>query len=52
MPIDLVCYERDSLAIRRQRRFQDGDTYFTTLSAGWSAGVRQAFRDLPDLEWW
>jgi putative proteasome-type protease len=51
MPIDLVCYERDSLAIRMQRRFNEGDAYFTALSADWSAGVRKVFRELPELEW-
>jgi putative proteasome-type protease len=51
MPIDLVCYERDSLEIRMQRRFNEGDAYFTALSADWSAGVRKVFRELPELEW-
>jgi putative proteasome-type protease len=51
MPIDLVCYERDSLQIRKRRRFNEGDAYFTALSADWSEGVRTVFRELPDLEW-
>jgi putative proteasome-type protease len=51
MPIDLVCYERDSLEIRMRRRFDYGDAYFTTLSADWSEGVRKVFRELPDLAW-
>jgi putative proteasome-type protease len=51
MPIDLVCYERDSLAIRKRRRFDQGDAYFTALSAAWSEGVRKVFRELPELEW-
>jgi putative proteasome-type protease len=51
MPIDLVCYEKDSLEIRKRRRFDVGDGYFTALSAEWSEGVRKVFRELPDLEW-
>ena len=51
MPIDLVCYERDSLEIRKRRRFNEGDAYFTALSADWSEGVRKVFRELPELEW-
>jgi putative proteasome-type protease len=51
MPIDLVCYERDSLQVRLRRRFDQGDTYFTMLSAEWSEGVRQVFRRLPELSW-
>jgi putative proteasome-type protease len=34
-----------------QRRFNEGDAYFTALSADWSAGVRKVFRELADLEW-
>jgi putative proteasome-type protease len=51
MPIDLVCYERDSLEIRMRRRIDQGDAYFTALSAEWSEGVRNVFRELPDLKW-
>jgi len=51
MPIDLVCYERDTLAIRRRRRFEQGDPYFGALSKKWSEGVRAAFKDLPDPLW-
>jgi putative proteasome-type protease len=51
MPIDLLCYERDSLQVHRRRRFEHGDPYFSTLSDKWSEGVRSVFRELPDLEW-
>ena len=51
MPIDLVCYERDSLEIRKRRRFNEGDAFFTVLSADWREGVRKVFRELPKLEW-
>jgi putative proteasome-type protease len=51
MPIDLVCYRRDSLKIERRRRFEPGDAYFTTLSSEWSQGVRKVFRELPELPW-
>jgi len=51
MPIDLICYERDSLEVQMRRRFDDGDAYFTTLSRAWGEGTRQVFRKLPDLIW-
>jgi putative proteasome-type protease len=51
MPIDLVCYERDSLELPMRRRFEQSDAYFTMVSAEWSEGVRKVFRDLPGLEW-
>jgi putative proteasome-type protease len=51
MPIDLICYEVDSLEVRMRRRFDHGDAYFSALSDQWSAGTRNVFRQLPDLVW-
>jgi putative proteasome-type protease len=51
MPIDLICYQRDTLEVRRRRRFDDGDAYFTALSREWGEGTRQVFRQLPELGW-
>ena len=51
MPIDLICYERDSLEVRMRRRFEEGDAYFTALRNEWSEGTRRVFRELPDLRW-
>lgn len=51
MPIDLICYEVDSLAVQKRRRFDHGDAYFAALSREWGEGTRQVFRQLPDLSW-
>jgi len=51
MPIDLICYERDSLAVTMRRRFDEGDPYFASLSREWSEGTRAVFRQLPTLQW-
>jgi putative proteasome-type protease len=51
MPIDLICYERDSLAVRMRRRFDEGDEYFSGLGRQWTEGTRQVFSRLPDLDW-
>jgi putative proteasome-type protease len=51
MPIDLLCYERDSFRVRMRRRFDQGDTHFTTLGAAWSEGVRSVLKELPELTW-
>ncbi len=51
MPIDLLCYERDSLAVTMKRRFDIGDPYFTALTRQWLKGTRQVFHDLPALMW-
>ncbi len=51
MPIDLICYERDSFEVRLRRRFGVGDEYFTALGKEWSEGVRTVFKRLPELQW-
>ena len=51
MPIDLICYERDTLEVRKRRRFEPGDPYFGALSQEWSEGVRAVFKRLPDPRW-
>ena len=51
MPIDLLCYERDTLEVRKRRRFDAGDPFFTMLSKQWGDGVRTVFKQLPELMW-
>jgi putative proteasome-type protease len=51
MPIDLICYKKDSLQIDMRRRFDDGDSYIATLRSEWSDGVREVFSRLPSLVW-
>jgi putative proteasome-type protease len=51
MPIDLVCYRKDSFKVEMRRRLDQGDGYFTALSKEWSQGVRKVFRELPELPW-
>ena len=51
MPIDLICYERDSLEVQKRGHFDEDDAYFVALSQKWSEGTRAVFRQLPDLLW-
>jgi len=51
MPIDLLCYARGSLRVTMQRRFDEGDAYFSALKQQWIAGTRRVFRELPALAW-
>jgi len=50
MPIDLICYQRDSLEVTMRRCFDKGDTYFNELGKQWTEGVRQVFSQLPNLD--
>ena len=51
MPIDLLCYRRDSLEVSMRRRFERHDPYFDALSRAWSEGTREVFAKLPELPW-
>ncbi len=51
MPIDLLCYSRDSFRVTMKRRFTAGDPYFETLKREWIAGTRKVFHELPALAW-
>jgi putative proteasome-type protease len=51
LPIDLLCYEKGSLEVRRRRRLDQGDPYFTELRTAWNEGVRNAFKQLPEPRW-
>jgi putative proteasome-type protease len=51
MPIDLLCYARDSLEVTMKRRFKEDDAYFEMLMVQWISGSRKIFRELPTLAW-
>jgi putative proteasome-type protease len=51
MPIDLLCYARDSLQVTMRRRFEEGDVYFDALTQQWLEGTRKVFHELPPLAW-
>lgn len=51
MPIDLLCYERDSVRVTKKRRFEEGDDYFDALTQQWLEGTRRVFHELPPLQW-
>jgi putative proteasome-type protease len=51
LPIDLLAYERDSRKVTYKRRFGHGDAYFSKISGIWSAGLRRAFAEVPDVPW-
>jgi putative proteasome-type protease len=51
MPIDMACYERESLHIGHTHRFDDHDPYMRRLSQSWCEGVRRAFAQLPNIDW-
>lgn len=51
LPVDLLCYERDSLKAGLQRRFMDQDPYFDLIRQQWQEGLRRVLGELPDPTW-
>jgi putative proteasome-type protease len=51
LPVDLACYDKDSLCIGHTRRFDEQDPYLRCLRQSWGEGVRRAFAELPKLDW-
>ena len=51
LPIDLLVYEADSLAVRLQRRIDETDFYFQMVHKEWGEGLRRVFTQLPDPDW-
>ena len=49
LPIDLLCYERDSFKVRLQRHIQNEDPYFNMIRSQWGEGLRRVFSELPNL---
>lgn len=52
LPIDLVCYRRDSLVVEQQHRIGEADEYFQMIRREWSQGLRQIFSHIPDPPYW
>ena len=51
LPIDLLVYETDALAVRLQRRIEESDSYFQMIHTQWGEGLRRVFAQLPNPDW-
>ena len=51
LPIDLLVYEVNSLAVRLQRRIEESDPYFQMVHKEWGEGLRRVFTQLSDPDW-
>ncbi|MGD2137548.1 MAG: peptidase [Gammaproteobacteria bacterium] len=50
-PIEILIYEKDSLALNRYLRLDEQHPYLTGLRRTWAANIRSAFNDLPRFNW-
>ncbi len=51
MPLDIMCYTKDSLKVDRRARINLGNPYFENLRESWGERINQAFSELPPLDW-
>lgn len=50
-PINLVMYEADTFVMRHQLKLRLGDPYLAKVRKLWETSLRQAFDNVPDIEW-
>jgi putative proteasome-type protease len=50
-PLEVLVYEKDSLRLDHRLRLDADDPYLLKLKKGWDNAVKQAFRELPRLDW-
>jgi putative proteasome-type protease len=48
LPLDMLILPKDQFAPLQQRRITEDDSYFRSISNGWSDALRKAFYSLPD----
>lgn len=52
LPLDLLCYERDSLRVTRHKLIDGKDAYFASIRERWAQQLRKVFNELPAPEYW
>ncbi|MEL6223051.1 MAG: proteasome-type protease [Cyanobacteria bacterium J06627_8] len=50
-PIDITMYEANSFDVHHRLQLPLGDPYLAKIRKQWETSVRQAFAEMPDVEW-
>lgn len=50
LPLDFQVYEKDSFSQGEERRIDQDDAYFNSISSGWGEALKIAFDSLPDFK--
>jgi len=50
-PINLMMYEKDTLFVKHHLRLRLGDPYLAKIREFWQASLKQAFEQMPDINW-
>jgi len=52
LPLDLLCYETNSLRVSKHQRIDQWDPYFAGIRERWGRHLRTVFDELPDPGYW
>ena len=50
LPFDLEVYEKNSFSSKRQKRIDENDPIYKTISTGWGDALKEAFQHLPSYQ--
>ena len=51
LPLDLLCYEADKLAVTRFAMIDAHNEYFGMIHDTWGEHMKQIFQEIPDPKW-
>jgi putative proteasome-type protease len=52
LPLDLMCYERDSLKVTKHKLIDARDEYFASIRGSWAEQLKKVFNELPEPGYW
>ncbi len=52
LPLDLMCYENDSLTVTQHKLIDQHDPYFLSIRERWGQQFRKVFNQLPNPLYW
>src|SRR5688572_24413202 len=52
LPLDLVCYRKDSFIVDQHKLIDEQDAYFSSIRSSWGQQLRKVFDELPNPQWW
>ncbi len=51
LPIDVFVCRTDEISVAMRKRIEENDPYFSSLRKQWGEALREAYRGIPDPEW-
>jgi putative proteasome-type protease len=52
LPLDLMCYDRDSFAVTKHKLIDSRDEYFASIRGRWADQLKKVFNELPEPGYW